>query len=164
MDFKWKIFKIILYLSLVLTLSTITAWKVFYMRLSTVYHPGMFVALLYIGLSFLLIYTLTLTWLMHKKFPNIPIKQRMQDVMKSISVFLFVVCLYLIGDGVLVLDFIFRTVAPLNELIRFYKYLAIATIGLSVLHIYIGVNSFLMLNTINKNRLELMREISRLGS
>jgi len=163
MIFKWQIFKTLLYLGLILSISTFAGWTIFYIRIHSIFRIGIEVILFFIALFISILHTIFLFWIMKKKFPDGLITNTIQGITYLLSIILFIACLYVMTYGGFFINAIIKNARPPNNFVIFSKYLAIETVILSTLYIYIGANTLLLINTISKKRLDTIRKISEIG-
>lgn len=163
MPFKWKIFITLLYTGLLFSISTFTAWTVFYVRTRSVYQIETEVILLFVANIIFMSNNIFLAWIMNKKFPDGLITNLIEGITYLFSIVLFIACMYVIAYGAVFANAMIVHARPRNFFIIFSRYLAMGTIALSVLHVYIGVNGLLLINAILKRRLEVLRRISDIG-
>src|SRR5690349_7897517 len=156
MSFKWKIFKALLFGGLILSMLSFPGWTVFYIRIHPVFAIGTNQILLFVALVFTILYTFFLFWLFKEKFPAGAITNSIEGIVYSLSLVLFVGCLFISLHGYFSLEAIINDKRPPDRWIIFLKYLSIETLMLSAVYIYIGINALQLINSISKNRLDVI--------
>lgn len=159
---KWKFFKTLVYIGALLSILSIAGWVYFYLKIAS-YYIGREWLLLIAAFIILLIHSLFLIWLIKDKFPSGTITNTLEGVGYFFSIILFIACLFIIIHNVFFVAYTVQHTNYSNWLSIFLKYLSIGTILPPILYIYIGANTFILINSISKKRAELMNKISEIG-
>lgn len=164
MQFKWKFFKVSLWGGLVLSICCVGGWMTYYIRIRSVFPIGTFIILFFVALGVILLCTFAPFWVMKKKFPAGLITNTVEGIIYLFSIVLFIACAYVALYGIAFLNASVNNSWPPGKWIIFPKYLSIETVAVSAVYIYIGINTFILVKTISKNRMDLMKKISELGN
>ena len=163
MAFKWRIFRVILFMGLILSALTVGGWSFFYIKIRSTYKPNGELVLLFGAFFVFIVTTFFLFWIIKHKYPGGLISNAIQGTTYLASLLIFLASLYLIAWGGVFTNAIMNSSYRSNGFIIFSKYLGIETIALAIAYIYIGVNAFLLVNEIIKNVANTIRQISEIG-
>ena len=163
MSFKWRIFRITLFMGLILSVLNVAAWSFLYIKIRSVYEPDSELFLLLGALFVFIAATIFLLWIIKHKYPGGPISNTIQGTTYLFSLLIFLASLYLAAWGSVFTDHMINNAYRSNSFIIFSKYLGFETIALAIAYIYVGVNAFLLVNEIIKRSSTTIRQISEIG-
>lgn len=163
MTFKWKILKLTLYISLILSILSLIGWIIILIKLHQYQKITIENILSLVCFTIFIPFTLFLLWIIRKKIPAGIITNMIEGSTYLFAILVLIACLFLMAYDTTYLIAFFKSNVPLNVFVVLLNCLIFETAVLTLLYIYIGINAFLLISSISKKRLKTIREISEIG-